>query len=246
MNRYYYDFHVHSCLSPCGDDDMTPNNIAGMASLAGLNIVALTDHNSARNCPAFFAVAKRYGIIPVAGMELTTAEEIHVVCLFEWLDDALRFNDMVDGHVIDIKNRPDIFGNQYVMDENDQVVSVVDRLLITATDISIDCVPQLVKEYNGICFPAHIDRETNGIISILGTFPEELEFIWAEFHDADKKDEYIDKYAALKNKRFVVGSDAHYLEQIQDKQFSFELDDEPYSSAAVRKELFLYLRGDKV
>jgi hypothetical protein len=103
-----------------------------------------------------------------------------------------------------------------------------------------------VKEYNGICFPAHIDRETNGIISILGTFPEELEFIWAEFHDADKKDEYIDKYAALKNKRFVVGSDAHYLEQIQDKQFSFELDDEPYSSAAVRKELFLYLRGDKV
>ena len=246
MNRYYYDFHVHSCLSPCGDDDMTPNNIAGMASLAGLNIVALTDHNSARNCPAFFAAAKRYGIIPIAGMELTTAEEIHVVCLFEELDDALRFNDMVDGHVIDIKNRPDIFGNQYVMDENDQVVSVVDRLLITATDISIDCVPQLVKEYNGICFPAHIDRETNGIISILGTFPEELEFIWAEFHDVDKKDEYIDKYAALKNKRFVVGSDAHYLEQIQDKQFSFELDDEPYSSAAVRKELFLYLRGDKV
>ena len=246
MNRYYYDFHVHSCLSPCGDDDMTPNNIAGMASLAGLNIVALTDHNSARNCPAFFAAAKRYGIIPIAGMELTTAEEIHVVCLFEELDDALRFNDMVDGHVIDIKNRPDIFGNQFVMDGNDQVVSVIDRLLITATDISIDCVPQLVKEYNGICFPAHIDRETNGIISVLGTFPEELEFIWAEFHDVDKKDEYIDKYAALKNKRFVVGSDAHYLEQIQDKQFSFELDDEPYSSAAVRKELFLYLRGDKV
>ena len=246
MNRYYYDFHVHSCLSPCGDDDMTPNNIAGMASLAGLNIVALTDHNSARNCPAFFAAAQRYGIIPIAGMELTTAEEIHVVCLFEELDDALRFNNMVDGHVIDIKNRPDIFGNQFVMDENDQVVSVIDRLLITATDISIDCVPQLVKEYNGICFPAHIDRETNGIISILGTFPEELEFIWAEFHDVDKKDEYIDKYAALKNKRFVVGSDAHYLEQIQDKQFSFELDDEPYSSAAVRKELFLYLRGDKV
>ena len=96
MNRYYYDFHIHSCLSPCADNDMTPGNIAGMAALAGLQIVALTDHNSCRNCPAFFAAAKKYGIIPIAGMELTTAEDIHVVCLFERLDDALRFNDEVD------------------------------------------------------------------------------------------------------------------------------------------------------
>ena len=83
MNRYYYDLHIHSCLSPCGDNDNTPNNIAGMATLCGLNIVALTDHNSCKNCPAFFAAAKKYGIIPIAGMELTTSEDIHIVCLFE-------------------------------------------------------------------------------------------------------------------------------------------------------------------
>lgn len=81
--KFYYDLHIHSILSPCGDDDNTPNNIAGMASLCGLNIIALTDHNSAKNCPAFFEAARKYGIIPVAGMELTTSEDIHVVCLFE-------------------------------------------------------------------------------------------------------------------------------------------------------------------
>jgi len=70
MTRYYYDLHIHSCLSPCGDDDMTPNNIAGMAALKGLNIVALTDHNSTKNCPAFFEACKKQGIIPIAGMEL--------------------------------------------------------------------------------------------------------------------------------------------------------------------------------
>ena len=121
MNRYYYDFHIHSCLSPCADNDMTPNSIAGMAALAGLNLVALTDHNSCRNCPAFFAAAKRYGIIPIAGMELTTAEDIHMVCLFESLEDALAFGEAVDRRRIRIPNRTDIFGDQLLVDENDEV-----------------------------------------------------------------------------------------------------------------------------
>ena len=82
MNRYYYDLHIHSCLSPCADDDNTPNNLAGMGMLAGLGLMALTDHNSAKNCPAFFKAAEKVGIIPVAGMELETSEDVHVVCLF--------------------------------------------------------------------------------------------------------------------------------------------------------------------
>ena len=73
MSKYYYDLHIHSCLSPCADDDMTPNNICGMAMLQGLNIVALTDHNSAKNCPAFFEACKKYGLIAIAGMEIGRA-----------------------------------------------------------------------------------------------------------------------------------------------------------------------------
>ena len=122
LNKYYYDLHIHSCLSPCGDNDSTPNNIAGMATLCGLNIVALTDHNTCKNCPAFFAAAKKYGIIPIAGMELTTSEDIHVVCLFEELSDALLFDAFVENNRIKVKNRPDIFGEQIVLDENDEPV----------------------------------------------------------------------------------------------------------------------------
>ena len=122
MKKNYYDLHIHSCLSPCGDDDNTPNNIAGMASLCELDIVALTDHNSCKNCPAFFEAAESHGLVPVAGMELTTSEDIHVVCLFERLDDAMRFDEYVEKHSIKIKNNPDIFGKQSVLDKNDDLV----------------------------------------------------------------------------------------------------------------------------
>ena len=106
MNKYYYDLHIHSCLSPCGDNDMTPNNIAGMAALKGLNLLALTDHNTAKNCPAFFEACRRQGIVPIAGMELTTAEDIHIVCLFETLEAALAFDAFVDGKRVKIKTAP--------------------------------------------------------------------------------------------------------------------------------------------
>ncbi len=244
MNRYYYDFHIHSCLSPCADNDMTPNNIAGMAALAGLNIVALTDHNSSRNCPAFFEAAKKNGIIPVAGMELTTAEDIHVVCLFEHLEDALRFNDAVDEQRIPIGNRPDIFGDQLIMNEDDETIGVEENLLTNATQIPVDAVPALVREHHGVCYPAHIDREANGIIAVLGTFPEDLEVLWAELHDIDSKNAFCENFAALKTKRFLAGSDAHYLWDIPDKRNYFELEDEPYSGALVRKNLFRLLRGE--
>ncbi|MBR3595837.1 MAG: PHP domain-containing protein [Clostridia bacterium] len=244
MNRYYYDLHIHSCLSPCGDDDMTPNNIAGMATLAGLNIVALTDHNSARNCPAFFEAAKKNGIIPVAGMELTTAEDIHLVCLFENLNDALSFDTFLQNHRILIPNRVDIFGEQIIMDGNDEVIATEKFLLSNATDISVDDAPRLVKEHGGICYPAHVDREANGIVATLGIFPDDENFLCAGFHDGSKISEYCEKYPALNTRLPLVSSDAHYLWDIRDKKYYLELDDEPYSGDLVRKELFRVLRGE--
>ena len=244
MNRYYYDFHIHSCLSPCADNDMTPNNIAGMAVLAGLQMVALTDHNSCRNCPAFFAAAKKQGIIPIAGMELTTAEDIHVVCLFERLTDALAFNDEVDGLRIRFPNRVDIFGDQLLVDENDEIIGSEPDLLSNATEIRIDEVPSLVRKHHGICYPAHVDREANGIISTLGAFPEDLPYTMAELHNGEAADEYRKRYPILQDKLFLVGSDAHYLWDIRDKANYFDLEDEPYSSDLVRKQLFRRLGGE--
>lgn len=243
MNKYYYDLHIHSCLSPCGDDDMTPNNIAGMGVLNGLNIMALTDHNTAKNCPAFFKAAKKNGIIPIAGMELTTAEDIHVVCLFKDLDTALDFDGMVDSHRIKYHNRTDIFGNQLILDENDEVIGTEEFFLPNATDISIESVPKIIKNFGGFCYPAHIDREANGIISILGDFPVNSGFTAAEFRDSENTEKYNEKYPETRNKQIIVSSDAHYLWNIKDKKEFFLIDDEPYSSDLVRKRLFELLEA---
>lgn len=151
--RFPYDFHIHSCLSPCADNDMTPGNIAGMASLAGLRIVALTDHNTCRNCPGFMQAAERFGLIAVAGMELTTAEDIHMVCLFERLEEALVFDRAVDAQRIRFRNRPDIFGEQLVMDGDDCVTDSEPDLLPNATALSLDDAARLCTETGGVCWP---------------------------------------------------------------------------------------------
>lgn len=241
MTRYNYDLHVHSCLSPCADDDNTPNNLAGMASLCGIGIMALTDHNTTRNCPAFFEAARRVGIVPIAGMELTTAEDIHVICLFETLEGAMEFDRIVYDHLIKVPNRPEIFGNQLVLNGQDEVIDTEENLLINATTISLEEVPALVEPLGGICYPAHIDRESNGIIAILGTFPESPDFSCIEFHNAQNRLSYIEQYG-LQEKKTVVSSDTHYLTDLRDENDSFLLDDEPYSSALVRQRVFEQLR----
>lgn len=244
MSSFFYDLHVHSCLSPCGDDDMTPANIAGMASLNGLNIVALTDHNTSKNCPAFFAHAKKYGIVPVAGMELTSAEDIHVICLFPTLEAALDFDKFVDERRIKIPNKKEIFGNQFVTDENDEVVYEEPDLLINATTIDLESAYREVTKRGGACYPAHVDRESGGMIAVLGDLPDEPRYAAFELNDKASYEEYLAKYEKLRDKRYIVSSDAHYLWKIAAAENVIELDDEPYSSQKVRDSLIKYLRGE--
>ena len=244
MSVYYYDLHVHSCLSPCGDNDMTPANIAGMATVNGLNIVALTDHNTSKNCPAFFAHAKRYGIVPVAGMELTTSEDIHVICLFPTLEGAMEFDSFVDSRRIKIPNKKSIFGDQIITDENDVAVGEEPDLLINATTIDIEEAFGEVTRRGGACYPAHVDRESGGMIAVLGDMPESPPFAAFELNDKSSFDEYARRHPALRGKRYIVSSDAHRLWELSLAENSLELDDEPYSSAKVRASLIKYLRGE--
>jgi PHP family Zn ribbon phosphoesterase len=128
------------------------------------------------------------------------------------------------------------------MDYEENVLEEVVYVLSNATDISVDDVPELVKNYGGICYPAHIDRNANGIVSVLGVFPKEVAFDCYELHNASNKSEYENRFAHLTDKICLIGSDAHYLWDIRDAQDYIELDDEPYSSELVRKKLFEYLR----
>lgn len=220
---------------------MTPNNIAGMAALKGLNLLALTDHNSCKNCPAFFEACRRQWIVPVAGMELSTAEDIHLVCLFEFLEDAMRFDEEISRHLLPMKNRVDIFGNQWIMNGEDELVGEEETLLISATDLLIDDAVQLARSFGAHVRPAHVDREANGIVAILGTIPEEYAFSCFEFHDAEQVEEYRKRFPKISAESVLVCSDAHRLWEINEAEYALKLADEPYSSALVRKRLFEYL-----
>ncbi|MCI8331721.1 MAG: PHP domain-containing protein [Clostridiales bacterium] len=241
MSRFSYDLHLHSCLSPCGDEDMTPYNIAGMGKVLGLQMMALTDHNSCRNCPSFFAACRQYGIVPVAGMELTTAEDIHIVCLFHRLEDAMRFDQTIYQHIMKIENRPAVFGHQTLVDEMDNIVAEEPRLLISATDIPIEEAIAMVKAAGGICYPAHVDRSANGIIAILGDLPAYLGFSICEFHDVSQIDAYSRRYEGIKNCRILCSSDAHDLGSINEPNHILTFDAEGQCEEAIRSQLFCIL-----
>lgn len=222
--KYYYDLHLHSCLSPCGDMDMTPNNIVGMAKLLGLDIIALTDHNSTLNCQAIIKVGKENGLCVIPGMELTTAEEIHVVCLFPNLEKANAFNDYVKAHQMQFENRADIYGRQVIMNENDEEIEEVKNLLILATDISVMNVKELVSDFDGVCYPAHINRDSMSILSVLGEIPPECGFTTAEISSSGNIEQLKAMHPILNDMLIVKNSDAHYLQNMKDKENFFELD----------------------
>lgn len=240
MSRYYYDLHVHSCLSPCADDDMTPANIAGMASLKGLTLLALTDHNSCRNCPAFFDACKAFGIVPVAGMELTTAEDIHLIVLFPTLNRAMDFDQEIHRRIIPVKNRPEIFGNQWIVDSDDNILSEEEILLINATDLDVTSALETVRRYGGAVYPAHIDRPSNGMIAVLGSVPSEYGFPCVEFNDPTQREAILTR-EGLTDCISLCSSDAHDLGSINEAEHFIDLEDEPYSSALVRERLIRFL-----
>lgn len=212
--KLYYDFHIHSCLSPCGDNEMTPFNLVNTAKVFGYDVIALTDHNACRNCRAAVEAGRAAGLTVVPGMELCTSEEIHVICLFPDVEAAEAFGALVHDNIPPVKNRPEIFGDQLVMDSGDAVLGKEELLLNTASFFSIDEVPALVKRYGGACFPAHIDRHSYSILSALGDFSETLDVAAFELTMQAEETHYRETYPAARNKILLRDSDAHYLENM--------------------------------
>lgn len=217
-NKIFYDFHLHSCLSPCGDSDMTPNNIINMAKLKGLNAIALTDHNTCGNCRAIMKVGEREGITVLPGMELCTSEDIHVVCLFSNLDGALCFEQEVKKVMPAVKNRPEIFGEQLMLDDMDNIVGREDTLLISASGISVDNVLLMCRRFSGTAFPAHADKAANGIIGILGAVPPEAGFKTAELSAHCEAEKFIQENQSIRGLYILRDSDAHYLWDISEPE----------------------------
>jgi hypothetical protein len=162
------DLHNHSCLSPCGSLDLPPRYLAELAAARGVKVLALTDHNSSLNCPAFAKACSRLGIIPVFGMEATTAEEIHCLCLFTSLQASLAFGEYAYSILIPFPNDPEKTGDQVCVDEEDNIEGEVEYFLPNALDLSIEDIGDRAAAYGGIVIPAHVDRAAFSMTSQLG------------------------------------------------------------------------------
>ena len=217
--KCYYDFHIHSCLSPCADMDMTPHSIAGMSYINGLNAIAVADHNCARNIRAVSKAAEQYGICTVPAIEAESAENIHLLCLFPDIEAAEEMGALLESHLPPIKNRPDIFGEQWIMNELDEKAGQIDALLINATDLTIEQIKEETQNRGGICVAAHIDREKNGIVAILGCVPDNMNFSTLELSDTAGDRKKDAKY------KYITNSDAHTLTDISQKVNFLEVEE---------------------
>jgi hypothetical protein len=164
-----------------------------------------------------------------------------MMCLFPTLEAAMAFDGEIDRRRIRIPNRPDVYGYQMVMDGEDEVIGIEPDLLSNATTVTVDEAPALAEKYGGVCYPAHIDREANGIIATLGMMPIGVHYPTVELHDGSQEDAYREQYD-LAGSRVVVGSDAHCLWEVAEAEHWLDIPDEPYSSALVRKNLIEILR----
>lgn len=205
------DLHIHSCLSPCADKDMTPCNIAGMAHLAGLNLISLTDHNSTRNLPATVDACGKYGIAVLCGIEVCTSEEIHILCYFETLKSALDFGKLIEENMPCVKNKVEIYGEQLILNSEDETIGEVDNLLIIGCDYSVYELADICHSRGGVCIYAHIDRQSFSVISVLGAIPEDISVEGVEIYDPTSRDALIKKGFITQSTPYMSNSDAHSL-----------------------------------
>ena len=167
-----FDLHIHSCLSPCANLEMSPSEIVTRAVAAGIDGIALTDHQSARNTPAIAECARRAGLKCLFGMEVQTAEEVHTVALFDTTEQALALTDWVYAAMPKRVNDPETFGDQPVVTWDDDIVEMEWRILAMGCRRTIPDTAAKVHELDGLYIAAHIDRPNFSVISALGAIPE--------------------------------------------------------------------------
>ncbi len=205
------DLHIHSALSPCADNDMTPGNIVGMASLKGLDVIAITDHQRCGNVGPAMKIAESFGVAVIPGMELETAEEIHFICLFPDLQSAESFESLVAEHMPAVLNREDIFGEEWLFNEKDERIGKDPNLLLTPCSISYQEAFREVEKVGGICYPAHVDRDAYSILSSFGMIPAEYKYKILEISATCDVAALLSAHPQLRDYRLLRASDAHAL-----------------------------------
>lgn len=214
MSALRGDLHVHTCLSPCADDDLTPVAAVGLAKLAGADVVAVTDHNSALSLPAAKAAADAYDILLLPGIEVNCAEEIHLLCYFRDVGTALRFGEALYDALPDFPYDPAIWGRQLVTDENEQVTGEVEKLLTGAVTLTLSETAELCRSMGGVPVPAHADADSYSLFSVLGGWPMDADFDLYEVKFPDRAEQLIRAGILPGGKPVLTNSDAHSLDAV--------------------------------
>ena len=234
LKNFKADLHIHSCLSPCGDWDMSPKGIIQKSQDAGLDLIAICDHNTIENAGVVMHEGKKQGLQVLPGMEVCSKEEVHILALFQDLDPARKMQSYVYANLPG-ENKPEVFGCQVIANENDEVLGENPRLLIGATRLGLYDIVKKTHEFGGLCICCHVDRPAYGIINQLGFIPADLALDGVEVSrhvklaDAHKTVAGIEKFSCITN------SDAHFLEDIGQVWTVFKMA-EP-TIAEIRKSL---------
>lgn len=216
MREFKADLHIHTCLSPCAELEMSPRHIVSAARRRGLDLIGICDHNSAENVPAVEKNAAREGIVVIGGMEVTSKEEVHVLALFDDEESLFSLQATVYEHLHGT-NDEKLYGEQVIVNEDEEVIGFCDKLLIGATDITLGKLVRLIHDLGGLAIAAHVDREGFGIIGQLGFIPEGLPLDGLELADPSKRDAipYSSRFP------FITSSDAHKLEDVGRRTTTF-------------------------
>ncbi len=214
MNSYRADLHIHTLLSPCGSLEMSPENILGAAAEKAIDIIGIADHNSTRQSVVIRKMAEKYGIFVLCGAEVCTKEEIHCLAFFENDSKLDEFQKYLDSNIIKIPNKPEKFGYQVVVDEEENIVYEEENLLIASLDKSIEEVELKVHSLGGIFIPAHINKTVNSIIGQLGFFPDDLNVDAVEISRHITKERFVNENPWSIGYTFTTSSDAHIPEDV--------------------------------
>lgn len=216
MNKIYLaDLHIHSALSPCGDEEMTPGKIIDVAKQMGLSILAICDHNSSANVEIAMKIAEREGLMLIPGMETECKEEAHILTLFPDLQKLRIWQAVVDGNMSGIINDTRRFGSQLIVNEHGEQIGEETRMLLGPLKLSAHDVVKLVNDIGGICIPAHIDRPAFSLVGQLGFVMKKQGYIAVEVSGRGFAGIAEKKYARVSdNMNIISNSDAHGIMQL--------------------------------
>ena len=213
LRTFRADLHIHSCLSPCGDEAMRPQAIVHQALAVGLDMIAICDHNSAENVTAFVIAGSEKGLTVLPGMEITSKEEIHLLALFDRPQECLALQEVVYQNLPG-ENVEEVFGCQTVVNERDEALGINRKMLIGATLLPLERIVSFVNSLRGVTIASHIDRQAFSILGQLGFIPEGVLLDGLEISPRTSKEEAKERFRSYQGFSFVRSSDAHTLEDI--------------------------------